>query len=48
MGATKAMYPQDTVDNEYRYLDFCWLDEMAMGLVQLTHKPVKFYIAERP
>ena len=32
MGATKAMYPQDTEDNEYRYLDYCWLDAMDRGL----------------
>ena len=38
MGATKAMYPQDTEDNEYRYLDFCWLDAMARGLTAGAEK----------
>ena len=25
-------YPQDEEKNEYRYIDFAWLDEIAMGL----------------
>ena len=32
MSETKAPYPQDAEQNEYRYLDFCWLDAMAKGL----------------
>lgn len=32
MSETRALYPQDTEKNEYRYLDFARLDEMARGL----------------
>lgn len=32
MSETRAPYPQDAEQNEYRYLDFGWLDEMAKGL----------------
>lgn len=32
MSETRAPYPQDAEQNEYRYLDFAWLDEMAKGL----------------
>ena len=32
MSETKAVYPQDQEDNEYRYLDPAWLDEIARGL----------------
>lgn len=38
MSETKAPYPQDTEDNEYRYLDFCWLDAMARGLTAGAEK----------
>ena len=30
--AENAKYPQDEEKNEYRYIDFAWLDEIAMGL----------------
>jgi hypothetical protein len=30
--AENVKYPQDEEKNEYRYLDFAWLDEIAMGL----------------
>ena len=32
MSETRAPYPQDAEQHEYRYLDFGWLDEMAKGL----------------
>ena len=38
MGANKAMYPQDAEKNEYRYLDFAWLDAMARGLTAGAEK----------
>ncbi|UZD42786.1 dATP/dGTP diphosphohydrolase domain-containing protein [Selenomonas sputigena] len=38
MGETRAPYPQDTEQNEYRYLDFAWLDEMAKGLTAGAEK----------
>ena len=30
--AENVKYPQDEEKNEYRYIDFAWLDEIAMGL----------------
>ena len=30
--AENVKYPQDEERNEYRYIDFAWLDEIAMGL----------------
>lgn len=30
--AEDMKYPQDEESNEYRYIDFAWLDEVAMGL----------------
>lgn len=30
--AENMKYPQDEEKNEYRYIDFAWLDEIAMGL----------------
>ena len=30
--AENVEYPQDEEKNEYRYIDFAWLDEIAMGL----------------
>lgn len=38
MSETRAPYPQDTEKNEYRYLDFVWLDEMARGLTAGAEK----------
>ena len=38
MSETRAPYPQDTEKNEYRYLDFAWLDEMAKGLTAGAEK----------
>lgn len=32
MSETRAVYPQDEEQNEYRYIHFAWLDEIAMGL----------------
>ncbi|MGP1408638.1 dATP/dGTP diphosphohydrolase domain-containing protein [Selenomonas sp.] len=32
MSETRVMYPQDEEQNEYRYIHFAWLDEIAMGL----------------
>ena len=38
MSETRAPYPQDAEQNEYRYLDFAWLDEMARGLTAGAEK----------
>lgn len=38
MANAEIVYPQDKEPNEYRYLDFCWLDEMAMGLTAGAEK----------